>query len=322
MDEPHAEPHARERPDAVWTVGRILQWTTEYLRRHGSESPRLEAEILLAHARQCPRIRLYAEFDQPVSDAERAVMRELVRRRAAAEPVAYLVGHREFFSLDFEVTPAVLIPRPETETLVMAALDALRDVSNPNILDLCTGSGCVAIALAVQRPDARVVATDLSAEALEVARRNAEKHGVSDRVRFLHGDLFDALRNATLRTNEGPGQEEADAWRPWLDAFDAIVANPPYVASDEIERLPPDVRLHEPHTALLAGPDGLDVIRRIVAEGLRFLKPGGWLIVEIDPPQDASVTKLMRLSGFVDVRTLPDTARRPRVVAGRRPQPR
>ncbi|RMG41967.1 MAG: peptide chain release factor N(5)-glutamine methyltransferase [Planctomycetota bacterium] len=315
MDDSRLQHPASPAPESDWTVGRILKWTTEYLRKHGSDSPRLDAEILLAHARRCPRIRLYAEYDQPVGEAERALLRDLVRRRAASEPVAYLVGHREFFSLDFEVTPAVLIPRPETETLVMAALDALRDVREPWILDLCTGSGCVAITLAVQRPDAHVVATDLSAEALEVARRNAARHEVTERVTFLQGDLFAPLPipGASQPTDAGA------ASAPVVPAtFDVVVANPPYVADTDFETLPPDVRLHEPHAALLAGPDGLTVIRRIVAEGPAFVRPDGWLILEIDPGQKESVERLMQLSGFVDITTRPDTARRPRVVMGRR----
>ena len=161
-----------------WTVRRVLDWTTAHLKQHGSETPRLDAEILLAHARGCRRIELYTRFDEPLTDAQRAVMRDLAKRRAKSEPVAYLVGHREFFSLDLRVTPDVLIPRPDTETLVVELIDAARAVESPRILDLGTGSGCIAIAAAVNLPSARVTATDLSDAALAIARENAEKHAV------------------------------------------------------------------------------------------------------------------------------------------------
>ena len=177
----------------AWTVRRILDWTIPHLKKHGSESPRLDAEILLAHARGCPRIQLYTHFDVEVSEAQRAVMRELVRRRAAAEPVAYLVGHREFFSLDFRVTSDVLIPRPDTETLVVAALDLIKPLPQPRVLDIGTGSGCIAISIAVNAPSAQVTATDLSDAALAIAGQNAEVHGVANRVRFVQGDVFAPL---------------------------------------------------------------------------------------------------------------------------------
>ena len=178
-------------PADTWTIRRVLEWTTGYLSEHGSESPRLEAEILLAYAKQCPRIQLYTHFDDELSDEVRGRMRALVKRRADLEPVAYLVGHREFFSLDFEVNRDVLIPRPETELLVMEALEALKaaEVSG-RVLDIGTGSGCIAIAIAHRAPTAAVTAVDISESALVVARRNAERHHVADRVSFLQGDLF------------------------------------------------------------------------------------------------------------------------------------
>ena len=168
-------------------------WTTAHFKQHGSETPRLDAEILLAHARGCKRIELYTRFDEPMSEAERTTMRDLTRRRAKSEPVAYLVGHREFFSLKFRVTPDVLIPRPETETLVVELLDACKSLEAPQILDIGTGSGCIAVTVAVNNKSAQVTATDLSEAALAVARSNAEAHAVSDRIRFLQGDLFTPL---------------------------------------------------------------------------------------------------------------------------------
>ena len=176
-----------------WTVRRIIDWTTAHLKKHGSDTPRLETEILLAHARGCRRIELYTRFDEVLSEKERATMRDLVRRRAQSEPVAYLVGHREFFGLDFRVTPAVLIPRPDTETLVVELVDVAKPLAAPRILDIGTGSGCIAIAAAVNLPNAQITATDASEAALAVARENAANHKVVERIQFLSGDLFGPL---------------------------------------------------------------------------------------------------------------------------------
>ncbi len=219
-----------------WTVKRILDWTTEHLKKHGSESARLDAEILLAHARGCKRIELYTRYEEPLTDPQRALMRDLVRRRANAEPVAYLVGYKEFFSLPFKVTPDVLIPRPETETLVLEAVEIAKSSTAERItlLDLCTGSGCIAVAAAKAMPKFEVTATDLSEAALVIARHNAEANGVRGRVSFLGGDLFAAV--------------------PAETRFDLIASNPPYVSDAEYESLAPDIRLHEPASALLAGP--------------------------------------------------------------------
>ncbi|HUG93646.1 MAG TPA: peptide chain release factor N(5)-glutamine methyltransferase [Planctomycetaceae bacterium] len=286
-------------PDAPWTVRRILEWTVGHLARHGSESPRLEAEVLLAHARCCKRIELYTHFDEAVSDDERAAMRDLVQRRAKSEPVAYLVGRREFFSLDLRVTPDVLIPRPDTETLVVELLERARGVASPRILDVGTGSGAIAVAAAVHLPSAHVTAIDLSEAALAVARSNAESHGVADRLRFLHGDLF-----APLTAGE---------------QFDLIASNPPYVRDGELESLPPDVRLHEPMSALAAGPEGLDVIERVIAGAPAFLAGGGWLLVEISPRQSAAVLRqLERQGAYAKARGVRDLRGQVRVVVAQR----
>lgn len=278
-----------------WTVRSVLEWTTGYLAEHGSESPRLEAEILLAHARRCPRIQLYTHFDDVLPDDVRASMRALVQRRAKLEPVAYLVGHREFFSLDFEVTPDVFIPRPETETLVMEALAVTKQQPTARILELCTGSGCIPIAIAVNAPQAEVTAVEQSEPALALARRNAERHHVTGRVRFLQGDLFEPL--------------EPDS------RFDVIVTNPPYVATDDTEHLEPGVRLHEPHAALFAGPDGLEVIRRIVAGAPEHLAPGGTLLIEFSPEQSEAVVELLEAGEqYTDITVLPDLSQQARAV--------
>lgn len=260
-----------------WTIQRILSWTTEHLRKHGFDSPRLESEILLAHAQKCPRIQLYANYHTVVSEETRAQMRELVKRRVRREPVAYLVGHKEFYSLEFAVEPGVFIPRPETETLINQGLEKLTPVERPHILELCTGSGCIAVTLAKRLPKARVIAVEKNPIPLRVSRSNAEKHQVDDRVQILEGDLF-----APVPT-DGP-------------RFDLIVSNPPYIRSDEIPGLVADVREHEPHAALDGGTDGLDMIRVIIAQAPKYLKPGGWLMLEMDPAQIEATHGIARQS--------------------------
>jgi release factor glutamine methyltransferase len=255
-----------------WTVRRILEWTTNYLKENGSESPRLEAEILLAHARKCPRIKLYTEFDEVLTEPVRATMRDLVKRRANREPVAYLVGFREFFSLNFEVGPGVFIPRPDTETLVMETLALAKPMTKPKILELCSGSGCISISIAVNLPAAQITAVELSDVPLATSKRNAEKHKATDRIRFLQGDLF------------GPV--------PTGERFQILVSNPPYIAKGEIPTLEPEVARHEPNLALDGGPDGLDVIRRLAEEAPAHLEPGGWLLFELSPEQAPAAVKL------------------------------
>ena len=278
-----------------WTVRRVLEWTIGHLRERGCESPRLDAEVLLAHAWSCPRIQLYVRYDELLPGDVRSTMRELVKRRAAAEPVAYLVGRREFFSLDFEVRPGLFIPRPETETLVMEALRILEDTPDAKVLDLCTGTGCIAVTIAHKKPDAHVTAVDLNPLAVEVAQANAERHGRVDRVTTLHGNLFAPLADE--------------------EKFDLIVSNPPYVRDDEMAGLQEDVRDHEPHQALAAGADGLDVVRRIVAGLPNRLTKSAALLLEIDPAQASSVIDIIRDSGlFSVVDAVRDLAREERVI--------
>jgi release factor glutamine methyltransferase len=282
-----------------WTVRRILDWTTAHFKQHGSDTPRLDAEILLAHARSCRRIELYTHFDEPLTEGQRAVMRDLTKRRAKSEPVAYLVGHREFFSLDFRVTPDVLIPRPDTETLVMELLDAARPLEAPRILDIGTGSGCIAIATAVNLPSARMTATDLSEPALAIARQNAETHKVAGRIRFLHGDLFAPL--------------------PAGEQFEIIASNPPYVADYERETLQNDVRRYEPHTALFAGPNGTEILFRIIEGAAARLTPGGTLLLEISPEQAGAARSRIEATGtYDDVRVLKDAGGLLRVARARK----
>lgn len=289
--------------DDSWTVGRLLAWTTDWLRSRGSESPRLDAEVLLSHVRGCPRILLYTAFDQVVGDQERSRFRELVKRRGAGEPVAYLVGSKEFFSLDFAVSPAVLVPRPETEGLVVRALDLCkqrpREASAPRIIDVGTGSGAIAITLAKRLSAGEITATDLSDAALAIARDNASRHGVGERVTFAACDLLDSPQ----------------AVGPW----DLIVSNPPYVREDEFAVLPDTVRLYEPRQALVGGPTGVEVITRLIGQAVGRMAPGGWIIIEIGPSTaEAAHAVLAATEGLEPGPTLTDTAGFPRIVQARR----
>ena len=284
--------------DEPWTVRRVLEWTTAHLKKHGSETPRLDAEILLAHARGCQRIQLYTQFDDPLNDTVRGTMRSLVQRRTKSEPVAYLVGVREFFSLGFRVTSDVLIPRPDTETLVMEVLDGIKGMECPKVLDLCTGSGCVAVAVAKNAKSARVTATDISAAALDVARENIARHAVSDRVNALESDLFAALNPESK--------------------FDVIASNPPYIPSNEIGQLDAEVALHEPRLALDGGTDGLDILRRIIDAAPGFAAKNGLLLLEFTPEQAEKLKAIVEAhGGYEEVVIRKDLAHRPRVLKAR-----
>jgi release factor glutamine methyltransferase len=283
----------------VWTIKRVLEWTTQHLAKHGSESPRLEAEILLSHAKKCKRIQLYTNYDEVLTDAIRGPMRELVQRRAKHEPVAYLVGHREFFSLEFRVTRDVLIPRPDTETLVMEALSVAKPLAAPMVLDLCTGSGCVAVTIAKQLPTANVTAIDISPPALAIARENAAKHKVDGRVELLQGDLFAPL--------------------PAGRTFDIIASNPPYVTTAELDTLDDDVLKYEPRLALDGGPDGLTFVRRILTDALRHLSPGGWLFIELSPEHaDAARQAAEAVGAYQHIGLVKDLAGKQRVLKAQR----
>ena len=251
----------------VWTVKRLHEWTRDFLKRQGSESPEIETQILMAQALQCRRVELFTRYEQEVSEEKRARLRELIQQRAKGCPVAYLVGHKEFYSLRFEVSPAVLIPRDDSEWIVQECLRMSKGQGAVRVLDLGTGSGNLAVAIARQNKDASVVAVDVSQEALAIAQKNAEAHQVFDRIEFLHGDLFDALRSAR--------------------SFQFIVSNPPYVKTGELSTLQTEVRDFEPRLALDGGPDGLDVFDRIIAGADNFLEDEGYLILEIGEDQES-----------------------------------
>lgn len=285
-----------------WTIGRLLQWTADYLKQHGSDSPRLEAEVLLAHARGCKRIELYTSFADTAPEELRTRFRELVRRRAEGAPVAYLVGHREFYSLDFLVTPDVLIPRPETELIVLTALEIIkaRASKEPScVADVGTGSGIIGITIARQAPGARITAVDISPAALGVARQNAERLGVAERVEFLESDLLAAL--------------------PREARFELIASNPPYVSTSEFAALARDVQAYEPQLALLAGPTGMSVIERLVPQAAEHLVPGGSLLLEISPMLQQAVEALLQSDGrFESIKALKDASGLVRVIQARR----
>jgi len=287
----------------TWTIGRLLTWTTDYLKQHRSQSPRLDAEVLLAQARGCKRIELYTAFDQIADDATRSAFRELVSRRAKGEPVAYLVGKREFFSLSFRVTRDVLIPRPETETLVVRLIDLAKHFATndqcPRIADVGTGSGIIAICAAKYLPEAKVMAIDSSEMALAVARQNAADHGAAGRIELIHSNLFDAVSQDSR--------------------FQVIASNPPYVSESELARLPPDVRDFEPRQALVAGPRGTEVIERLIVQAAERLVPGGWLLMEISPMIEGAVRELITKRGDYELGpTIKDHAGQPRIIQAKR----
>ena len=273
-----------------WTTLKLLDWTQGYFAQKGVDAPRLTAELLLAHALGCDRVRLYLDFDKPLGEAELAAYRELVRRRADREPTAYLVGRKEFYGRPFRVDARVLIPRPETEVVLEAALATLP--AGGQALDLCTGSGALGVTLALERPGAQVTATDVSAEALEVARDNAARLGAAG-MTFLGGDLYDRV---------APGRR-----------FDVIVSNPPYVPRGELDTLAPEVR-REPLLALDGGDDGLAISRRIAAGAPARLRPGGALVLEMHESHLDALPSICLECGFARAEAHRDLAGLPRFV--------
>lgn len=270
-----------EANEKSWSILELINWTRDYLARAGVEDARLSAEVLLAHVLDCPRIELYARYDHRPAPEKLSEFRELIRRAAEHEPVAYLVGHKEFYSLSLKVTPDVLIPRPESEILVSEALNHLRGCEQPpRMLDACTGCGCVAVATAVNVPEATVLATDISASAVAIAQENAHRHGVSERVRCRRADLLEV---------------PADC-RDMLP-LDVITANPPYVA--EGEEVAETVR-YEPSVALYAGGKGLEFIRKIVAQAPSLLKIGGAMMIEFGFGQGDDVRDIIAGSESFD----------------------
>lgn len=292
----------------AWTILRLLTWTTDFFKSRGSDSARLDAEVLLAEALGCQRIELYTAFDTEPDERTRVAFREMVRRRAEGTPVAYLVGYKEFYSLKLRVNEHVLIPRPDTEHLVIKTLDLAKGMPQGQplrVVDVGTGSGAIAIAVAKNLPRAKVLAIDNSAAALEIARYNVQQHDLTTRVILKQGDLLQPLSQT--------------------DPVDLICSNPPYVSQAEYDALPAEVRDHEPQTALLAGATGTEVIERLLAETPQHLKPGGYLVLELSPMIADQCVDLARSTAGIDpqrVGLVKDLAGMKRVLfAGKVPDP-
>ena len=263
----------------IWRIDTILKWTQQYFSEKGVENPRLDAEVLLSHVLKKDRIFLYVYFDQPLEEKELTAFRIAVKQRAARLPVAYITGSKEFMGLEFQVTPAVLIPRPDTEVLVETALGLLKEVESPEILDIGTGSGAICVSMLVNLPSAKGTTVDISPDAIAVARGNANKHQVSERLTFCLGDLFSPVAGRK---------------------FHGILSNPPYIPEADIAQLTPEVR-QEPNLALDGGVDGLDFYRRIIEEGRLYLASGGFIAMEVGIGQASLVAGLAEKTGFFKV---------------------
>ncbi|MCF8032008.1 MAG: peptide chain release factor N(5)-glutamine methyltransferase [Desulfarculaceae bacterium] len=272
----------------TWTVGRLIPWAADYLKKYSVDAARLSGELLLAQVLGCTRLELYLRFDQPLAPEELAAFKALILRRREHEPVAYILGNREFWGLELACGPGALVPRPESEHLVEEGLARLEGLEAPRVLDLCTGTGAVALALASERPDAEVIASDISDQALTWARNNAENLGLAERVSFKQGDLWEAVAASS-------------------GFFDLITANPPYVAEDEWEGLPREVKDFEPRLALHGGERGLEATRAIIAGAGAHLRPLGWLLLELGAGQAGAAAELAQASGAFDaISTVPD----------------
>ena len=285
--------------EETWTVSRLLAWTRDFFKKKGIEKPQLEADILLAHAMNIKRIELYTAMGAEPTEAQRTLFRDFVKRRGNGEPAAYLTGTKEFYSLPFNVNRHVLIPRPETEDLVLQTLEKLKmcpEGSAPVIADVGTGSGIIAVVVAKHLPkhlaSATIIAVDISSEALTIARNNAEMNGVADRIEFR---LSDGLEKVS-------------------ETLDIVVSNPPYISQSEYETLPTDVKNFEPKASLCAGVAGTGIIERLIPQSAERLRLGGHLLMEVSPMIAEEVAKL--LNGWDDVQILPDSAGRPRIVSG------
>jgi len=293
----------------AWTIQKLLNWVTEYLTSKGIDSPRLSAELLLSDVLEMKRIELYTQFDKPVTKQQLDQLHNLVERAGKDEPIAYLTGKTEFYCLELQVCPDCMIPRPETELLVERAIEFLRKRTGRQLVcDLCTGCGCIAIAIAKNFAHAGIIATDISDVALAVAAKNIEKHQLKDRIKLLCGDLFDPLipqMDVEKPVRHSPGD----------GGFDLIVCNPPYVSAPEFEKLDRNVKDYEPKLALFAGADGLDVYRRIIEKADSFLKSDAALMLEIGYAQGPAIKELLeQTSVFADIKIEKDPHNNDRIV--------
>jgi len=287
-----------------WTILRLLQWTTEHLKKTGSSSPRLDAEVLLAHARGCQRIELYTAFAEEPDESVKAKFREVVKRRAAGEPVAYLVGKKEFYSLEFQVSKDSLIPRSESEHVVVECLDRAKKIlaSEPaksfRVVDVCTGSGCIAISVAKHLPQCTVVAIDLSPAAVAIANANVVQHQLADRISVVQSDLLSSIADRSV---------------------DFVLSNPPYVSEAEYEKLDKSVREYEPRMALVGGPMGTEIIEQLAAQAAFKLTERGWFVCELSPMiADRVEAHLNSLNTWYNVSIVKDLAGLKRIIVAQR----
>ena len=319
----------------VWRIKDLLEWTTRYFGDRDITESRLEAEVLLAHVLQKNRVYLYANYEEPVNITERETYRAYIKRRIAGEPLAYITGYKEFMSLNFKVSPEVLIPRPDTEILVETAIMLARAEKINTIIDVGTGSGAIAVSLAVYLKDVEIVASDISPRALDIARENAVQHKVS--IYFAEGDLLEPFLLTTLSAeSEGEQIRSAESYdknaenfvvanqevtlmsqeNRSLDSVDMITANLPYIPFTEIEKIDPQVKDFEPRMALFAAGDGLDLYRRLIPQAYSLLRPEGIVLLEIDARQANAIPAMMQ--GFTDIKIIKDLAGRERVIQARR----
>ncbi len=295
--------NATSNSQTQWNIKRLLSWTTDYLQQAGIEDARLSAEILLGYVLGLQRIELYVKYNYCPAQTELAEFKQLIKRCKAHEPVAYLTGRAHFFSMELTVSPDVLIPRPETETLVSKAIDFLRFENNrprQEVLDLCTGSGCIALALANNVIEASITASDISAPALKIARQNIEKYDLQKRIKLIQSDLFDNLSDIE------PG------------VYDLIVSNPPYISEPEYQNLPENIRLYEPSSALLAGADGLMYYRSIIDRAESFMADNSAIMLETSYNQAEAVAELCKAAGYLkDINIVKDNLGHNRLVTAR-----
>ena len=287
-----------------WTILRLLQWTTEHLKKNGSPSPRLDAEVLLAHARGCERIALYTAFAEEPDEPVKAKFREIVKRRAQGEPVAYLVGKKEFYSLSFQVNKDCLIPRGETEHIVVECLDHAKPIfaaepsKHLNIVDVCTGSGCIAVSVAKHMSQCSITAIDLSPAAVAIAKANVEMHKLADRISVIESDLLTAIPD---------------------NSVDFVLSNPPYVSEAEYAKLDKTVREHEPRMALVGGASGTEIIEQLAAQAAQKLVENGWFICELSPMiADQVESHLTSTNNWTNITIAKDLARLKRLVVAQR----
>jgi release factor glutamine methyltransferase len=300
------------------TVLEAIQKSTEFLAKKGVDSPRLQIELLLAHLLKMPRMKLYLNFERVLTTAETDTLREFIKRRSQREPLQHITGSTSFCGYEIAVNPHVLVPRPETELLAELGWQFLSTISpGPSTaLDFCTGSGCIAIAIAAKCPAAKMVATDISREALALAQENIARNNVAERIDLLQGDGFAALKEVGQASSLSSSAVKATGWKP-VPLFDLIISNPPYIPSAEITTLQPEVRDFDPHGALDGGADGLEFYRLIASQGRAFLKPDGKIMVEFGDGHAEAISKIFETEKWIVEAVKEDYSQRARILIAR-----